>query len=63
MVEKHDTVIIGAGPSGCKCAQTLAENKTTRETMGKNAHEFVVNNFSGEIITNEWINFYNQLSN
>jgi len=39
----------------------LANNKTIREEMGKNARKFVIENFSGETITNEWVKFYNSL--
>ena len=40
----------------------LAEDKVLQAEMGNNARKFVTENFSGEIITNEWLNFYNSLN-
>ncbi len=39
----------------------LAENVTIRKEMSLNARSFVMENFSGEMITNEWVKFYHSL--
>ncbi len=54
---------VGQSESLFEKMKILAENKITRGTMGKNAIEFAKQNFSGEMITQEWINLYRQLPN
>lgn len=39
----------------------LAENKSLRIEMGTNAQKFATENFSSEMITKEWVRFYNSL--
>jgi len=39
----------------------LAEDRIMLEEMGFNAQKFVLANFSGEMITKEWVKFYNSL--
>jgi len=36
----------------------IAENEEARLSMGDNARKFVIENFSGEMITNEWVKYY-----
>lgn len=39
----------------------MAENEELRKKMGVNAAEYVLKNFSGAKITNEWLKFYHQI--
>lgn len=41
--------------------ETLVINKEKRMLLGKNGRQYVLDNFSGQTITNEWIKFYNKL--
>lgn len=41
--------------------ETLTVNKEMRIALGKNGRQYVLDNFSGDTITREWIKFYNEL--
>ena len=39
----------------------LSQNSQLRDSLGERGHTYIHDNFSSEIITNEWIKFYNKL--